>query len=905
MRTLLISFLFVAISPTPAIGFIEEASELDTVYWEGSRLVEAKREAKRPSDELKKSLDNLRRQADRAISSGPYSVIFKKETPPSGDKHDYMSFSRYWWPNPDTLDGLPYIRRDGEVNRKLRRRGDRDQIGQLTQDASILSLAYFFFEEEKYAKHATELIHVWFLNADTKMNPHMKFGQAVPGRAVGRGVGILDTRSFIMLLDSVALLSSSDHWDAASHQKLQNWFSEYLVWLRTSDLGKEEAAAKNNHGSWYAAQTSRIALFVGEEDVAHDIIRQVQQKRIPMQFESDGSQPTELARTLSLHYSFFNLEALSIVARTAESLDIDLWESNLKSECLRTGIDYLMPYTKKEKEWPYTQRQAFSLSRGATSLLRMASVRYQNADYLVPINLFLQRHPEHNFACLLFHAQRDQAVQEVEVKVSHNSPPHTVEYVLPDISAYSIESVIAQVPKELNGTAQMGPSSDEPYLAEAFRKDRGKSFQKMQGTKETQIIKVTGGAITLSEVAQQINNKNVLLVKKGIATLRLPILVQPGASLIIDGKAIQELRLSTERGAYLANAGNLYIIQTKVTSWDEQNSKPTSHQDKYSFRPFISSYFRSNTYFAGSTFLHLGYHETTAYGISLSSEPERHAPSKINDWPTGILVDNKFHGLYYGFYSFEARNVKIIRNKYTDCILYGIDPHDRSTGLIIAENITTGTKVKHGIIGSRGISESHIFGNVSYKNAGSGVMLDRQCTRNIICNNKIYGNGQGISIYESPSNIVADNLVVQNKKSGVRVRNSHDIVVTRNIIVANGDYGLEIYSKRLDDHEKRAERGDTYDQLVSLKVHENVVAGNENGLMKGMQCSYLSLQQVDTNPDMVRIEAQTGLTGISLQTDNNQTFGSGLKKHSTQLSKVFEESNPLVELRTPASPKQP
>lgn len=34
----------------------------------------------------------------------------------SGNKHDYYSFPPYWWPNPDTQDGLPYIRKDGQTN---------------------------------------------------------------------------------------------------------------------------------------------------------------------------------------------------------------------------------------------------------------------------------------------------------------------------------------------------------------------------------------------------------------------------------------------------------------------------------------------------------------------------------------------------------------------------------------------------------------------------------------------------------------------------------------------------------------------------------------------------------------------------------------------------------------------
>jgi hypothetical protein len=39
----------------------------------------------------------------------------KTKTPPSGDKHGYLSEALYWWPDPSKQDGMPYIRRDGET----------------------------------------------------------------------------------------------------------------------------------------------------------------------------------------------------------------------------------------------------------------------------------------------------------------------------------------------------------------------------------------------------------------------------------------------------------------------------------------------------------------------------------------------------------------------------------------------------------------------------------------------------------------------------------------------------------------------------------------------------------------------------------------------------------------------
>src|SRR5690348_6172508 len=60
------------------------------------------------------ALAKLEADAHKALSAGPFSVVSKDATPPSGDKHDYMSQAPYFWPDPKRPNGLPYIRRDGE-----------------------------------------------------------------------------------------------------------------------------------------------------------------------------------------------------------------------------------------------------------------------------------------------------------------------------------------------------------------------------------------------------------------------------------------------------------------------------------------------------------------------------------------------------------------------------------------------------------------------------------------------------------------------------------------------------------------------------------------------------------------------------------------------------------------------
>ena len=129
-------------------------------------------------------------------------------------------------------------------------------------------------------------------------------------------------------------------------------------------------------------------------------------------------------------------------------------------------------------------------------------------------------------------------------------------------------------------------------------------------------------------------------------------------------------------------------------------------------------------------------------------------------------------------------------------------------------------------------------------------------------------------------------------------------MVVGNEVVANGDYGLELSAKRLDDHAKRADRGDTYDQFVSVSVFDNIVAGNQSGVMKGLNVSRLLMCRVNTNPDLFRIEAETGISEISMENNDDHNFGSELKMHSARLERVFDESMPLVELRWKGTEQQ-
>ena len=314
-----------------------------------------------PSDADRRQLgEAITVAADKAMGEGPFSVMQKKVTPPSGDKHDYMSQAPYFWADPGKPSGLPYIRRDGERNPELKKISDHDELGRMGEDSRNLALAYYFTGDVKYANRAALLLKTWFLDPATRMNPNLEFGQGIPGINTGRGIGLIETRSFIPALDAVGLLAGSSAWTAADQQGMKDWFQQFLHWMLTSEKGQAENAAKNNHGTWYDLQVTDYALFLGDRKLAVDTLERVKTRRIAVQIEPDGREPLELARTNAWGYSIGNLDGLMQLADIGQRVGVDLWHYTAPNGgSIRAALDFLLPHATGTKPWGYQQISGF------------------------------------------------------------------------------------------------------------------------------------------------------------------------------------------------------------------------------------------------------------------------------------------------------------------------------------------------------------------------------------------------------------------------------------------------------------------------------------------------------------------------------------------------------------------
>lgn len=416
----------------------------------------------------------------------------------------------------------------------------------------------------------------------------------------------------------------------------------------------------------------------------------------------------------------------------------------------------------------------------------------------------------------------------------------------------------AQLPRQFLTAAQVRASTPwpsgavvgstfanhNPYIAKFFEDDedgvtRLEQAIRYQGLSSPRVIVVQSGITTLGMVARQLQGtdaKDLIRYDAGAITLRAPILVAPGATLILSRLDSPVYRLSANAGAFIANAGNVQIVDAEVVGFDEKSGQPlwTGSDRTTAFRPFLLTWGDGRMDVASSLLMALGYDNAKSFGLGYSSGPERVAELRDQARPMGLVVDNIFRNLYFGVHSYEAERIQIVGNEFRDSIVYAVDAHDRTRGITIGLNAVYGTMLRHGITVSREVSDSQIIGNISFDNAGSGIVLDRNSTNNVIHANSSFRNAQdGVTVFESSCNVLTNNFLASNRRDGLKVRNSIDVGAYSNRIEANVNSGVSAYVANTaagKSGESQLADSPGYARVSSLSLRHNRFSANGVGI---------------------------------------------------------------------------
>ncbi|KAJ8083369.1 hypothetical protein PM082_009241 [Marasmius tenuissimus] len=303
---------------------------------------------------------------------GPWSVVDKHVAAPSGDKHDYMSWAPYAWPDCTSVGNTtvlkdeevwttcPYHLRDGIFNPDGRLINDVGNFDNLTNAVLYNSIAYVITggASNMFSRNAVRFLKHWFIDEDTRMNPSLTYAQLMRGPTgqVGRHTGILDLKGFVRLATAIEIFRRDNNtdWTPQLDGAMVDWCKNYTSWLETNPTAIRERVALNNHGTFYHVQLASLKLIIGDYGGAKAVIESYYSGAFMSQIEESGEQPLEAARTRPYHYHTYNIAAIISLARMAQYIDpnFNVWNrTSTKGGTLKKAFDFALnldPSTSNE-----------------------------------------------------------------------------------------------------------------------------------------------------------------------------------------------------------------------------------------------------------------------------------------------------------------------------------------------------------------------------------------------------------------------------------------------------------------------------------------------------------------------------------------------------------------------------
>jgi hypothetical protein len=206
----------------------------------------------------------------------------------------------------------------------------------------------------------------------------------------------------------------------------------------------------------------------------------------------------------------------------------------------------------------------------------------------------------------------------------------------------------------------------------------------------------------------------------GAVVLRYPLLVAPGATLVIDSRTVPSLLLRSDRTGYAPITAVSATLDLRghpgrplhVASVDLTKGGPdTAESDG---RAYLQD--RGGTMTLRATKLsYLGYAVGRSSGVAWLGDGDRPA--------TGGASWSTFSHNHFGAAGYAAQGLVVSHSAFLDNDLYGFDPHDGTTHSVIVDSVAAHNG-RHGFILSRGCHDNLLRDDEAYDNGGAGFVID-------------------------------------------------------------------------------------------------------------------------------------------------------------------------------------
>ena len=261
---------------------------------------------------------------------------------------------------------------------------------------------------------------------------------------------------------------------------------------------------------------------------------------------------------------------------------------------------------------------------------------------------------------------------------------------------------------------------------------------------------------------------------------------------------LQYLKIARENGIIVY--GKILIEGIKITSWNVSSNDVIPQDINGTIRRgYIQFAASEGSQIINSEFGYLGDVEPGRRGFDLLGDGDGEPSHDM------VIRGNKFHDMWFAFYSREAYNIIVDGNEYYNNIKYALDPHTVTHDMVISNNWLHHNPI--GVICSNRCYNILIEGNVVQHNKDYGIFFSRNVHDSIARNNHIYNSSTGVMVSESPNNQIYNNTIQGATSQGIYLFNPEvpDDGVTE---------GNLIYNNRIINSENG---------IVAARSHDNVI----------------------------------------------------------------------------------
>lgn len=322
--------------PTPAVA---NSSSHPRMYLDDRDIMALHARIRAGEQPWRAAYDKLVAAAGRAMAMPGASVVRQGPVPPGYSAHAYYTEQPYCGWERATSNGPDC--RDGQVNPRQDR---EDFVALRDMSAAVrdLALAYQLTGGTHYARKAVELIRIWCVDPQTRMEP-----------------GFSNIQSWFelpfvtpQLLYGADLLYHYPGWN--QHEQ-----RTFLGWVRQLATSAGARTFDNNFENWRINLVAAAGVLLEDDTLLADAFDRYRDVMV-VQMSSSGQLLEELDRATSLTYSLSVLAAMLQVAEIARHNGEDLYGyQDADGRSLLRALDYHVAYVLRPDTWRYPQQRRF------------------------------------------------------------------------------------------------------------------------------------------------------------------------------------------------------------------------------------------------------------------------------------------------------------------------------------------------------------------------------------------------------------------------------------------------------------------------------------------------------------------------------------------------------------------